>query len=164
MKRQLKWIPIRDSSISIAIKRGNIVLWGMEKWGDIKQEAGKIISIDEVMSEVYKYVWGRKDKDTILKRPELEYVPIAVGWNGELGKGYEYKLVWILVLQREGYNNRWEVLVDAEEKKILAFRDLNLYVKGKVIGSIYPVSSDGCCPDGCADVGAPLQIYECTPA
>ena len=35
ISRQVKGIPVRDSNITIMIHYGNVVLWGMEKWGDI---------------------------------------------------------------------------------------------------------------------------------
>ncbi len=69
--------------------------------------------------------------------------------GGEVGGGYGYKLVWVVVFKVAGYDNIWESLVDAGDGKILSLRYMNLYIRGKVIGSIYPISSDECCSDGC---------------
>ncbi len=163
MKRQYRGIPVRDANISFAIKEGNLVLWGLEKWGDIDVSLDNIIDIDRAIEIGFNFIGGRAATDEIINRPHLEYVPVDAGWTGEVGKGYSYKIVWVIVFKRSGYNNTWEIVVDAKEGKVISLRDLNLYIKGKVIGAIYPVSSDECCPDGCADVDAPIHSYECTP-
>ncbi len=117
----------------------------------------------EAIDRVFEYVGGRRDSDEIINEVHLEYIPVENRWDGEVGKGYRYKLAWVVVFKREGYDNVFECIIDAVEGKILSFLDMNLYIKGKVIGSIYPVSNDGCCPEGCVDVGVPIPYVDVNP-
>src|SRR4030042_1206447 len=54
------------------------------------------------------------------------------------------------------------MLVDVHSGRILQFLDTNQYAIKKVVGSIYPVSDDECCPDGCADVNIPATYMQTT--
>jgi len=49
------------------------------------------------------------------------------------------------------------MLVDAHNGKLYAFEDTTQYVAKKIVGSIYPVTSDECCPDGCAVFQNPMS-------
>lgn len=153
--RQYKGVPVKDARITFVINHGNLVLWGMEKWGDIDIEVEPNISSEQAMVNGFSYIGGESLEDEIVSYPRLEIVPIAPRWNGEIGEGYDYALVWVFGFRRAGYNNNWEVVVDAQNGSVLSFLDKNLYVKKRIIGSIYPLSSDECCPEGCAFSGLP---------
>ena len=149
--RAIQGIPVRDAYLSFTINHGNVILWGLEKWGTIDVSLIPAVSKDESIRNGFALIGGRIPQDTITKEAQLELVPITPSsYTGVVGTGYNYRLVWTFVFQREGYNNTWEMQVDAHSGKVLAFHDLNQYALKKIVGSIYPVSNDGCCPDGCA--------------
>ncbi len=153
--RKYKEIPVKDSRITFVINHGNLVLWGTEKWGNINLEVEPRISAEQALLNGFNYIGGITIDDNIVKEPYLQIIPISNEWNKEIGKGYDYALVWVFGFQRNGYDNNWEIIVDAHTGKVLSFLDKNLYVKKRIVGSIYPLSSDECCPDGCAFSGLP---------
>jgi len=158
IKRQVNGIPVRESRIAFTIKHGNIVMWGFDKWGDVNISTVPRISKEYAMDVAFRYIGGRLPNDSITVEPHLEIVPIEPKWDGTIGKGYGYALVWVFSFTREGYVNNWEVLVDAHSGRLMSFLDTNMYVKKKIVGSIYPLSDDGCCPDGCATASIPAPF------
>jgi len=150
VRRQVNGIPVRDANISFTIKHGNIVFWGLEKWGDVTVDTKPVLSSSDALQAGFNFINGRRDDDTIIVEPHLELVPFEPAWDGTVGKGYGYELAWIYTFQRKDNYNTWEVIVDAHDGKLLSFSDTNMYATKKIVGAIYPVSSDGCCPDGCA--------------
>jgi len=156
--RQVDNVPVRDSNIVLTINHGNLVLWGIEKWGDVNLNLTPAIDRDEALKIGFSYVGGQLPSDKLISRPHLEIIPVEPHWDGTVGKGYEHKLVWQFIFKREGYPNTWEMLVDAHKGKLISFQDLNQYITKKIVGSIYPVSDDGCCPDGCAIDQTPMPF------
>lgn len=158
--RKYKGIPVKDSRITFVINHGNIVLWGMEKWGDIALDVEPTISAEQAINNGFNYIGGATVEDEIITEPFLQIIPTSPQWNGEIGKGYNHALVWVYRFQRAGYANTWEVIVDAHTGRILSLLDKNLYAKKRIIGSIYPLSSDECCPEGCAFAGLPAAYMD----
>ncbi len=156
IRRQVNGIPVRESRLAFTIKHGNLIMWGLDKWGDVNIKTEPTITAEQALDIGFRYIGGRLPEDTVTIEPHLEIVPIEPKWDGTIGKGYGYALVWVYSFQREGYINNWEVLVDAHSGRLMSMLDTNMYVAKKIIGAIYPLSSDECCPDGCAKVvGAP---------
>ncbi len=154
-RRQINGIPVRESTIAFSIKHGNLVLWGLENWSDVNLDTTPKISKEEAIEIAFRYIGGRMQSDTFTAKPHLEIIPISKDWNGEVGKGYDYALVWVFSFKRDGYQNNWEFIVDANTGKIYSFLDKNMYAMKKIVGAIYPVSNDECCPDGCASTQTP---------
>lgn len=150
IKRQFRGIEVSESNISFSIKHGNIVIWGLEKWGDVDIDVVPRVSELDAMRIGFSYVGGEMEQDEIVIKPHLEIKLVGFDWDGSYGKGYKYILTWVYAFKREGYHNVWNVVIDADKGSILSFNDLNLYATKKIVGSIYPVSCDGCCPSGCA--------------
>ena len=156
IKRQYRGILVSDSNISFSIKHGNIVIWGLEKWGDIDIDVVPKLNEADAVRIGFSYIGGRKEQDKIIIKPHLEIKPVEFNWDSSYGKGYKYILTWVYAFKRDGYHNVWNVVVDAIKGSILSFNDLNLYATKKIVGSIYPVSCDGCCPSGCALENVPV--------
>ncbi len=154
-RRQVNGIPVKDSTIAFTINHGNLVLWGLESWGDVNINTNPTISKETAIDIAFRHIGGKLATDTITKRPHLEIIPINSEWDGAVGKGYNYALVWVFNFKREGFNNDWEFVVDAHSGKLLSFLDKNMYAVKKIVGAIYPVSDDECCPSGCAATGTP---------
>ena len=151
IRREVKGIPVRDAYLGFTINHGNLVLWGLEKWGDIEVSLTPEITKSEAMETGFGFIGGRTDRDSIIKEAHLELLPVApAGYTGIIGTGYQYRLVWAYTFQREGYRNTWEMIVDANLGEVISFQDLNQYALKKIVGAVYPAASDECCPDGCA--------------
>ena len=149
IRRAVRGIPVRDANVSLAVNHGNLVLWGLEKWGDIDVSIVPKLSIEEALGYGFSRIGGQTSNDTFSVAPHLELVPVnPLSYTGVVGAGYAYRLVWAYVFNREGYRNNWEVLVDAHNGAILAMQDTNQYALKKIVGAIYPVSNDECPPDG----------------
>ena len=157
-RRQVDGIPVRDATIAFAIKHGNLVLWGLEKWGDINISTKPNIDKETAVKLAFKNIGGKLASDVFTARPHLEIIPLDPKAELTVGKGYDYALVWVFSFQREGYFNNWEFVVDAHTGKVISFLDKNLYSIKKIVGAIYPISSDECCPDGCASANTPAPF------
>ncbi len=159
-RRSYKNIPVRDSIISGAINHGNIVMFGTENWGDINLDPEPKISAEEALRIMYYYIDGKRPGDTLWSKPKLEIVPFSstkenahLYYQGPIGQGYEYRLVWVIGFQRASLTGRWEVMVDAHDGTLRAFRDLNQYAQKQIVGGVFPVSNDGIAPDGVEQAG-----------
>lgn len=154
--QKISGIPVRDANISLSINHGNVSLWGVEKWGDVKINLMPAINDQQALSLGFDFIGRKTPGDKIIKEPKLEIVPITPQWDATIGKGYDHVLVWSFVFKREGYINTWEMLVDAHSGKLLSFRDLNAYVTKKIVGTVYPSSNNNCYPEGVAETGVPI--------
>jgi hypothetical protein len=146
-------IPVRYGRVLATINHGNLVLIGTETWGNVQIDAKPRISADAALQAGWDYIGGRQPKDVIVERPRLEIVPIAPpvwqkgeAFAGPVGQGYGHRLVWAWVFQRPPDPARWEVLVDAHTGTVIAFQDINHYVKKKIVGGVYPLTSTEVCP------------------
>ncbi len=157
INRQYKGIPVRDSNIVISINNGNIVLWGMEKWGDIEIDTKPLVNKEDAVNIGMNYIGGREKNDILTIEPHLEILPVSSSSGGLIDAGYNHRLVWVYAFQKEGYVNNWEILVDAHKGDVISLRDLNLYVKKKIVGATYAKTNDDCCPQGCPVYGAAMS-------
>ncbi len=156
--RQFNGVPVRDANIALVINHGNLVLWGLEKWGDISLDVRPNLGEQDALALIERYAGDVNIKDEIIEKLHLELIPISSStWTGIIGTGYDYKLCWVMKFRKAGNANTWETIIDAEDGRILAFQDINSYVLKKIVGAIYPVSSDECCPEGCALPGSPMS-------
>ena len=153
--RQVNGIPVRYSNITFATNHGNLNLWGTDKWSDVHISTIPTISKEQAIKIGFDYIGGQLASDKFTVNSHLEIIPVDPGWNGAVGTGYSHSLVWAYTFQREGYGNVWEVFVDAHQGKVISFLDTVQYVAKKIIGALYPVSDDECCPEGCAVQNVP---------
>ena len=159
--RQYRGIPVRKSNLSLMVNHGNIVLAGVENWGDIALDPTPAITSQEALERAFQWLGGAHPEDRLVRKPRLEIIPMDPGWNGNPGQGYAHALVWTFVFRRKGYVNTWEFIVDAHTGEILSFQDLNLYETRKIVGAIYPVSDDECCWNGgCAAPQTPMPFID----
>ena len=164
--REFDGIPVRGSRISAVINHGNLILFGMHKWGDrasgtVGGDGGgplgkaRQLELDQVMLQVESYLsplqiireWGK---------PELVYLPM-VG-KGSAMAPYRFQLAWSVKVQVKGDRGNWEVLVDAHTGEILANEDKNHYAEA--VGGVQPVTNDGQVPDGIEYGGTPMPFME----
>ena len=140
----------------MTINHGNLVLLGLEKWANINIKLNPAITAEQAFQIGFDFIGGQQKIDTILKNPHLEIIPITTYRDGTTETGYEHILVWSFIFRRESYLNTWEMLVDAQRGKLISFQDINQYILKKIVGSIYPIASDECCPEGCAIIQTPM--------
>jgi hypothetical protein len=150
-RRVLGGITVRDSGVSAVINHGNLVLVGLQNWGDAAVPAAPGFGAGQARAVVTEHarpfvVLGLRQE------PHLELVPTAPGAR------YEYRLAWVVSAAIEGDLGSWEGLVDAHSGELLAFEDMNLYAARKVMGGVFPVSNDGRPPDGQEQGGWPMPF------
>jgi hypothetical protein len=95
--------------------------------------------------------------------PRLERVPLARGQDiatAPLGRGYDFRLAWVVDAAVDGDPGSWEGLVDAVTGELIAFQDTNAYAARRVIGGVYPASSDQQPPDGTEQPGWPMPYTD----
>ena len=152
---------VRDSYLHAVISHGNLVLWGAVKWGDIRVSSTPNLDAPGALQSARNHVAG-VDSDLQWRKPELMFLPVANGADPravEIGRGYDYRLVWSWRGETPNETGEWEALVDAHDGGLLAFADKAHYFEGpenalgapttrEVQGGVYPVSNDGANPDG----------------
>jgi len=150
-------ISVRDNSIGIAINHGNLILLGMQKWGDVNVVSTPTVSAQGAKDVVASYVRPSTVFRTI-KEPNLEIVPTA--GNGTI----DYRLVWVVSSKVDSDFGQWESLVDASNGTIVAFKDKNRYGAGSgvISAGVYPISNDQVPPDGVEQPSWPMPYVDYT--
>jgi hypothetical protein len=156
-QRVINGFPVRDSSVTAVINHGNLVLLGLQNWGDAASLAATPqIGFAQARGVVAQHVQGLVIEGFGRGDGRLEYVPMVAG------DGYEYRLVWVLRVDMREDDGTWEGLVDAVSGELVAFEDKNQYAARKAIGGVYPVSNDQRPPDGLEQTGWPMPFANVT--
>jgi trimeric autotransporter adhesin len=142
-------LPVRYGHLVASISHGNLVVVGVDTWGDVAGlEATPSIPAEAALQTGFAFVEGPGPEDVLIQPARLEVLPFAAAQfqdGAPVGQGYGHRLVWSFVFQRPPEDARWEVLVDAHSGEVLALQDTNHYVQRQVTGGIYPVTSTGVC-------------------
>src|SRR5262245_18893987 len=146
---------VRDARLMATLNHGNLVLLGTEYWSDVRGlNTRPTLSASQALDAGFGYADGRRPEDVMIRAPRLEIVPIAPqdlqvgeGYGGPIGDGIRHRLAWSFVFQRAPQESRWEVLVDAHDGEILAFRDNNQYARKSIQGGVYPLTNTEICPN-----------------
>src|SRR5262245_14526050 len=148
-------IPVRDNSIGAAINSGNLILLGIQKWGDVDAVRAPAVPAETAEEAVRSHLRPMMIS-AFTRNPRLEFVPLA------LDAGISYRLAWVISCKIEGDRGNWEGLVDAANGTLFAFEDRNQYADGQIIGGAYPVSNDQRPPDGIEQTGWPMPYADFT--
>jgi trimeric autotransporter adhesin len=151
--QQVRGVPVRYGRLAASISHGNLVVIGTETWGNARVQVTAEVGPEHALDAGFGEAGGRTVSDVMLQEPKLEIVPVApLGrqqgdlYTGEVGAGYEHRLVWSFIFQRLPEGARWEVLVDAQTAEVLSLQDVNHYVQRQITGGAYPVTSTEICP------------------
>ncbi len=155
--RVVDGIPVRDNSIGAAINHGNLILLGLQRWGDIGPNVPRRpgVAADAAEETVRAHVRPMAIA-AITKPARLELVPVAAG------TGIGYRLAWVVSCKIDGDLGTWEGLVDSANGTLLSFRDRNQYADGQITGGAYPVSNDQRPPDGIEQSDWPMPFADFT--
>jgi hypothetical protein len=152
--QQVDGVPVRHGRLLASISHGNMVVVGVETWGNARIDATPRVSSGDAIDAGFAYVDGWQIGDLLLRDPVLEVVPVAPpayqdgeAFSGPVGNGYDHRLVWTFEFQRTPELARWELMVDAHTAEVLALEDKNNYVERQITGGVYPLTSTGICPD-----------------
>ena len=150
--RVLGGIPVRDSGLTAVLNHGNLVLLGLDRWGDGAVAGGGTRVAEAVARLVVARHLAPYEVES-MHAGRLEYIPMAKG------AGYENRLAWTVRVNVAGDAGTWEALVDASSGELLAFEDRNEYAR-KVVGGVYPVSNDQRAPDGIEQPAWPMPFAD----
>ena len=153
-------VPVRDSGLSAMINHGNLILLGLQNWGNVDATVSPALSVEAARAVVEAHlkpfpISGYNDTG------HLERVPLARGQDIAAitpGRGYDYRLVWAIYPKVGSDMGTWEALVDALSGELIAFQDINNYAARRIIGGVYPVSNDQKPPDGIEQAGWPMPF------
>ncbi len=163
--RVVAGIPVRDNSIGAAINHGNLILLGLQKWGEVNAAPTPSISAESARDAIRAYLGTPV---AFPKEPSLEFIPMS---NGD---SIEYRLAWTVRCKVADDMGTWEGLVDASNATIFAFEDRNQYgeaVKvaqgggaptGVIVGGVYPISNDQFLPGGVEQAAWPMSFVDYT--
>jgi hypothetical protein len=153
-------IPVRDSGLSAMINHGNLILLGLQNWGNVDATTSPALSAEDARAVVEAHMKPFPITD-FTAPSRLERVPLARGQDLSAmapGTGYDYRLVWAIYPRVADDMGTWEGLVDALTGELIAFQDLNSYAARRIIGGVYPVSNDQRPPDGLEQAGWPMPF------
>jgi len=160
--RVIDGVPVRDTYLSAAINKGNLILFGARNWGDLDVSVVPTLTFDEAFAKAEQHLagvstFGQKSK------PSLMLVPVSKGnFLPEIpvGAGLGYRLAWA-VYPDVGSHENYEALVDAHNGELLSFLDSNHYQTARTItGGVLPVSNDGQAPDGVEQADWPMPYAD----
>src|SRR4029079_11606894 len=124
LSRSVLGVPVRESSVKATINRGNLVLLGIQKWGDVETGAVPALAAETALAKVAAHL-GPHAITGAWRAPALRFVPLARGKDPaavETGRGYAYRLAWVLspVVGSVVGEDRgsWEALVDAQSGEL----------------------------------------------
>ena len=151
-QRRINGIPVRDSSVTAIFNNGNLVLLGLQNWGDLPPRrqsphgppSRRPRTLRNTLSPSSSRA-GRASHPRV--RPDGRRRGLrSIGWPGSSAPACATDL------------GTWEGLVDADSGELIAFEDRNQYAARKVIGGVYPVSNDQRPPDGVEQPGWPMPF------
>ena len=123
--RVVDGIPVRDNSIGAAINHGNLILLGLQRWGDVGANVPRSPGVSaQAAEDTLRAHVQPMAVAAFLKAPRLELVPVAAG------AGIGYRLAWVASCKIDGDLGTWEGLVDASTGTLLSFEDRNQYADG----------------------------------
>lgn len=152
-RRVFRGVPVRDSVLKAVLNGGNLVAYGTRGWGTVNVSIRPAVSKEQAVAAVLSHV-ASVPLESSLRDPYLNIVPLENGDDPvgvQPGRGYRYRLAWVVRLTFRGDHGSWESLVDARSGEVLSFKDLNQYADRKVVGGVFPVSNDGESPGGIPD-------------
>ena len=153
-------LPVRGARFTAVINHGNLVLIGVERWGDINVSLQPALSAEQALTAVGVFAYPAQ-LAAATERAELALVAAFEPGEGAFGEGYEHRLVWVVRTEFVVSPGRWEALVDAHTGRLLALQDLNHYGTARnVKGGVYPAADDGVPPDGSMVSGYPMPFAD----
>jgi len=161
-QRVVGQIPVRDSSVTAVLSHGNLVLLGLQNWGNMDSTAAPAKTAADAEAAAAAYL-SPFQVTRLTKPTHLEIVPLARGEtvaNTVAGSGYDYRLCWVVTSQVGDDQGTWESLVDARTGQVISFEDKNQYAARKAIGGVYPKSNDQRPPDGIEQQGWPMPYVD----
>jgi hypothetical protein len=150
--RVVNGVPVRGSFVKATLNNGNLVLYGAHNWGDVRTSTTPAVTAQSAQAVAAVRLAGLDV--TGWRRPELVLLPAASGeaTPANEGRGYAYRLAWVLGPRVAGSDGTWEAVVDAHAGELIALYDVNLHAdRQRVVGGIFPVSNDGASPGGIPD-------------
>ncbi len=152
--RQIDGILVRDSHVSATIKKGNLILFGAQKWSDRGASSNRPQLTREEAAEAALNYLSPLEVSGSWGADEQVYLTLLNAAGS--GQGYRYQLAWSIKVNVAGDGGSWEALVNAHTGEVLAFEDQNHYAEAK--GGVYPTSNDGISPDGVEVAGEPMPF------
>jgi hypothetical protein len=155
--RVVDGLPVRDNSLAAAVNSGNLVLLGLQRWGDVLSSVPRVPSVSgEAAQETVRAHVRPIAISAFTKAPSLALVPVVAG------EGIGYRLAWVVSASIPDSIGTWEGLVDASNGVLLSFQDRTQYADGRITGGAYPVSNDQRPPDGVEQVDWPMPFADYT--
>jgi trimeric autotransporter adhesin len=146
-------VTVRNSSIGITINHGNLVLLGLQNWGQMSTSLAPSVSSNQARAVAVDH--AAPYSATFGKAAYLELIPVSPG-----DVTLSYRLAWVVRMRLANDVGNWEALVDAHSGELLSFEDKNDYAQRQIFGGVYPVSNDGRVPDGVEQIGWPMPYVD----
>jgi hypothetical protein len=165
--RRVAGLPVRDASLTASIRYGNLVLFGVENWGDLRDAGLAELTAAQAVRSLERHLVAR-ELGSSWKQPELLWVPVSTVDAPDASTyadGLGYRLAWALRYDLGIAGERWESLVDARDGTLLTVVDTvhhGAATPRRVTGGVYPVSNDGTPPDGVEQPNWPMPFTDVT--
>ncbi len=168
--QEVNGVPVRGSRLAATISHGNLVVFGTERWGNVRIATAPQIQAPEALRLGLQYA-GATSVARVVQQPTLEIVPAAPShlqdgdrYTGLPGEGYGHRLVWTFTFRLPPAPPTWEVMVDAQSGELLSFADSNQYLTAGITGGAYPLTNTGVCPAytccGVMEAGLPMPFAD----
>ena len=154
--RHVAGIPVLGTALTAVIRQGNLILFGVERWGDLEISLEPSIDAASADATVRRYL----DPLEILDwRSEPRLAAVATAPVAPGSDRYGHRLIWQLEPKSDHPLAHWRAWVDAHSGEVLRFYDHAHYAR-EVKGGVFPVSNDGEDPGGQEIAGFPMPYLE----
>lgn len=153
-KRRVSGLPVVGSALTAVIRHGNLTLFGVERWGDVRVSTQPFLDAAAAAATVKRHLFPHRPTGW---RGEPRLVILPLGPAGS--EAYSHRLAWELDPESEHPVSRWRAWVDAHSGELLRFFDTTHYFR-QVEGGVFPISNDGEEPGGTEVGGYPMPFAE----
>jgi hypothetical protein len=160
--RVVAGVPVRGAALSAVVNHGNLVLLGLDRWGDLARPSPPAVDAARAREAAAEHL--RPHVIEAFAGAHLELIPLARGEDAraiEPGAGYEHRLAWVVRARVAGDIGSWEALVDAASGELLSLEDTNQYQSSRsVVGGVFPATNDGLETSGLEQPGYPMPYAD----
>lgn len=140
-------VPVKGANVFFRVNNGNIVQFGTDLVSDVRIDTVPRLDASAAKGAALRVIGVRNSEIAeVLDGGTLTILPTlrdgekpGDGYAGPTGDGYRHRLVWEFTFRRRDDVGTYDMIVDANDGRVLQLIDLNAHAQ--VTGGIYPLTN-----------------------
>ncbi len=160
-RRDVDGVPVARSYMSANIVKGNLIMLGFSKWGDVDPGlvSRQALTGEQAEAKVAGYLADVGDVTSFWREPELTIVPtVAGGGEAKIEQPYSYGLFWKVSPRIPGDSGSYQVLMDATNAAVFAVSNVDKFER-QVEGGVFPLTNDPAVVGG-TEITYPMPLVD----